>query len=76
MSTSPDTELLIGSCNQAPTFPRNLVQKLIPQHHLSAYFARLEEQAPRLFCEDGKAALDIWEYDDSVKGKLKYSAKN
>jgi hypothetical protein len=68
MSIQSDTELLIESCKQASIFPRNLVRKFTPQHHLIAYFARLDEQAPRLFCEDGKAAVDIWEYDDNVKG--------
>jgi hypothetical protein len=68
MSVQSDTEKLIESCKQAWKFPQNLVQKITPQHHLDAYYARLDEQAPRLFCEDGKAALNIWEYDDNVKG--------
>ena len=68
MSVQSDTEQLIESCKQAWKFPQNLVQKFTPQHHLDAYYARLDEQAPRLFCEDGKAALNIWEYDDNVKG--------
>jgi hypothetical protein len=55
------------SCKQASNFPRDLVHKSTPHHHLDAYFARLEEQAPRLFCKDGNAALNIWEYDDNIK---------
>lgn len=72
MSVQSDTEQLIESCKQAWKFPQNLVHKFTPQHHLDAYFARLDEQAPRLFCEDGKAALNIWEYDDNVKGWTKF----
>jgi hypothetical protein len=68
MSVPSDIELLIESCKQAAIFPRNLIDKLVPQHHLDAYFARLDNQSSRIFCEDGKAAVDIWEYDDNVKG--------
>jgi len=68
MSIPSDLELLIASCNQSAIFPSNLVHKLIPRYYLDAYFARLDEQSSRLFCEDGKAAVDIWEYDDNVKG--------
>lgn len=68
MSIPSDFELLIESCNQAATFPRNLVHKLIPQYQLDVYFAHLDDQSSRLFCEDGKAAVDIWEYDDNIKG--------
>lgn len=68
MSDLSDTELLANSCLDASNFPRNIIRHYTPQHHLDAYFSRLDRQAPDLFCEDGKAALDIWEYDDVVKG--------
>jgi hypothetical protein len=68
MSIPSDTELLIESCKKAPFFPKNIVLQSTPLHHLESYFIRLEQHARRLFCEDGKAALDIWEYDDNVKG--------
>jgi hypothetical protein len=68
MSIPSDTDLLIESCKKASIFPKNIVHQFTPLHHLEGYFNRLDEQAPRLFCEDGQAALDIWEYDDNVKG--------
>jgi hypothetical protein len=69
-----DSEQLRRSCLNAFDFPNNIVRTSTPQHYLDAYRLRLAEQidsynkADRLFCEDGKAALDIWEYDDNVKG--------
>jgi hypothetical protein len=68
MSIPSSTELLIESCKKASTFPINIVRQSTPFHHLESYFTRLGHQAPRLFCEDGEAALDMWEYDDNVKG--------
>jgi hypothetical protein len=68
MSIPSDTELLAGSCLAASSFPKNIVRHATPLHHLEGYFERLRENAKRIFCEDGKAGLDILEYDDIVKG--------
>ncbi|CZR62157.1 uncharacterized protein PAC_12054 [Phialocephala subalpina] len=71
MSIPSDTELLRKSCLEAFDFPKNVVRTSTPQHHLNTYRVRLAAEidtfnnSDRLFCEDGKAALDIWEYDDN-----------
>jgi hypothetical protein len=68
MSIPSDTQLLIESCKRASIFPINIVRQFTPPHQLEAYYTQLDQQAPRLFCVDGEAALDIWEYEDNVKG--------
>jgi hypothetical protein len=69
MSGLTDSELLDNSCSQVSLFPKNIVHHTTPQHHLDSYSKRLKEREPFLFCEDGLAALDILEFDDSVKGR-------
>ena len=70
MSNHSDIALLIDSCKQSSLYPKNIIRQFTPRHHLRAYYTRLDQQAPRICCEDGKAALDIWEYDDNFKGTM------
>jgi hypothetical protein len=65
-----DADLFTKSCLQASFFPKNIVRHSIPQHHLDDYVSRLDRESSRLFCDDGRAALDILEYDDEVKGTI------
>ncbi|KAF4628548.1 hypothetical protein G7Y89_g9603 [Cudoniella acicularis] len=52
------------SCETFMTYPKNIVRSTTPQHYLQQYYNRLSSHQDRIFCDDGKASLDIWEYDD------------
>jgi hypothetical protein len=65
-----DADLFTKSCLEASLFPKNIVRHSTPQHHLDAYVSRLDRESSRLFCDDGRATLDILEYDDEVKGTI------
>lgn len=69
MSSGTDTELLDNSCSQVHLFPYNILHHAMPQHHLKSYQKHLAEREASLFCEDGLASLDMFEYDDNVKGE-------
>lgn len=60
-----DKQLLSRSCNAAGSFPKNVVRSTTSRHHLEGFFRRLNDHKGRLFCEDGKASLDLWEFYDS-----------
>jgi hypothetical protein len=68
MSAPSDSKLLETSCLQSATFPKNIPCSGIPQYHLERYLTRLDEHSSRLFREDGDGSVDVWEYDDFVKG--------
>jgi len=70
MSTPSDSKLLEISCLQCATFPKNIACSGTPQYHLERYLSRLDEHSSRLFREDGDASVDVWEYDDHVKGAI------
>jgi hypothetical protein len=63
-----DLKLLLRSCNEAATFPKNTIRSNTSRHHLEGYFLKLNEHDERLFCEDGEAGLNLFEYDDKTKG--------
>lgn len=65
-----DQDLFLKSCKAAADYPENIVKHNTYKHHLQAYRARLDEKirTGRLFCDEGKAALDIWEFDDGLPG--------
>jgi len=65
-----DSHLFAKSSSEAVYFPQNVVRPFVSQHHLDAFTRRLNEQETRIFCKDGKAAVDMWEYIDSLKGEL------
>jgi len=68
MSVPSDAELFTNSCWQYASFPKNIIKHTTPQHHLDRYGERLDEHEHRIFCEDGQASVDIWEFDDNVQG--------
>jgi hypothetical protein len=65
-----DKQLFARSSKDAATFPRNTVRSTTSPHQLGGFSRRLDEHDRRLFCPDGKASLDLWEYDDNVEGML------
>jgi len=65
-----DTQLFAKSCSEATYFPQNIVRQFVSQHRLKALSRRLDEHEERIFCRDRDAAVDMWEYSDSSKGKL------
>jgi len=60
-----DEELLKTACENAGSFPANSIRSITSEQHLEGYRKRLHDHAGRLFWEDGKASLDIWEYNDT-----------
>jgi hypothetical protein len=65
-----DKELFSASCASAGLFPTNTVRPTTSRHHLEGFYRRLNEHRNRLFCEEGKASLDLWEYHDNFRGTL------
>ena len=65
-----DKQLFSRSCLDAATFPRNAVRSTTSPHQLNGFSRRLDEHDKRLFCPDGRASLDLWQYDDNDKGML------
>jgi hypothetical protein len=68
MSAPTDSDLLARSCREAAAYPRNIVRSLIPSYHLDDYYARLGEQSDRLFSEEAKTAVDVWEFGGGEGG--------
>ncbi|KAL5316660.1 hypothetical protein ACEPPN_015709 [Leptodophora sp. 'Broadleaf-Isolate-01'] len=67
MTTLTDQELLKRATLKAGTFPKNTVRPTTSRHHLDGYLKRLNSHNWRLFCDDGKASVDLWDYDDYAK---------
>jgi len=57
------------SCDEAVEFPKNLVYHNTFDHNLQRYSERLDEHELRLFFDEKKANLDIWDFDDESQGK-------
>ncbi|KAL2073992.1 hypothetical protein VTL71DRAFT_7770 [Oculimacula yallundae] len=68
MSVPSDDELFHMATTKAATFPVNTIRPTVSQHQLESYRKRLGSHAERLFCDDGDASIDLWEYNDRVKG--------
>ncbi|KAH9207730.1 hypothetical protein DL95DRAFT_395781, partial [Leptodontidium sp. 2 PMI_412] len=63
MTTLTDQELLKRATLKSGTFPKNTVRPTTSRHHLDGYLKRLNSHNWRLFCDDGKASVDLWDYD-------------
>ena len=63
-----DLDLFVESSKAANRYPENVVRHNTYTHNLEAYRATLKERAGVLFCMEGKAHLDLWEYDDALPG--------
>lgn len=59
-----DQDSFVKSCEDAQQYPENLVKHNTYTHNLNTYSLMLNERAPRLFCLEEKACLDVWEYYD------------
>ena len=69
--TSPNQtamEQLAISCDEAKSYPKNLVHANTYEYHLTAYYERLNEREDSLFQNGAEAALDFWEFDAQGKG--------
>lgn len=64
----PDQELFLESCKAWERYPENVVKHNTYTHTLKSYASILDERAGVLFCAEGKALLDIWEYYDAISG--------
>lgn len=64
-TSSKDTamEQLATSCDDAHSYPQNLIQPNMYEYDLTAYYQRLNEREDSLFQNDAEAALDFWELD-------------
>jgi len=71
-----DYQLFSKSCSAAASFPQNIVRPFVSQHHLDAFFRRLNEHEKRLFCRDGDAAVDLWEYSSSSRGMINRQSRH
>ncbi|KAH7313155.1 hypothetical protein BKA65DRAFT_517421 [Rhexocercosporidium sp. MPI-PUGE-AT-0058] len=67
MTTLSDQELLKGATLKSGNFPKNTVRPTTSRHHLDGYLKRLNSHDRRLFCDDGKASVDLWDYDEYAK---------
>jgi hypothetical protein len=63
-----DQQLLLKSSSEAAAFPKNTIRSNTSQHHLTGYFLKLNEHEERLFCDDGKAGLNLFEYNENTNG--------
>jgi len=63
-----DLDLFVESFKAADRYPENVVRHNTYTHNLKTYRAILNERAGVLFCMEGKALLDLWEYDDALPG--------
>ena len=61
-------EQLAISCDEAKSYPQNLIHPNIYEYHLTAYYQRLNEREDSLFQNDAEAALDFWEFDAQGNG--------
>ena len=56
-------EQLTTSCDEANSYPQNLIQPNTYSYNLTAYYQRLNEPEDSLFQSDAEVALDFWEFD-------------
>jgi hypothetical protein len=63
-----DLDLFVESSKAADRYPENVVRHNTYTHNLRAYRDSLNEREGVLFCTEGKALLDLWEYDDELQG--------
>jgi hypothetical protein len=65
----PDDDVrFMQSCTNTAGYPKNIVCHNSYDHVLTAYTEQLDEQESRLFCDELKAAVYIWHYDEAKKG--------
>lgn len=69
-TSSNDTgmEQLATSCDDAKSYPQNLIHPNTYEYNLNAYHQRLDEREDSLFQNDAEAALDFWEFDAKGSG--------
>lgn len=63
-------DIFQDSLSRSNVFPRNLVYSNIYDHVLEAHADRLDNQSERLFCDEEKADVEMWEYKNHATGKL------
>jgi hypothetical protein len=56
------------SCHQAISYPSNLIAPNVPLLELEAIQQELEQQAPRLFCDESSASVDLLEVPSRGQG--------
>ena len=61
-------EQLANSCDEAESYPRNLLHPTTYEYNLTAYYQQLNEREASLFQNDAEAALDFWEFDAEGNG--------
>lgn len=61
-------EQLAISCDQAESYPKNLIHPNTYEHNLTAYYQRLNEREDSMFQKEAEAALDFWEFDAQGHG--------
>jgi hypothetical protein len=66
-------EHFLKSCEQASSFPKNLIRQDTYQHNLEAYVERLDKTQPYLFSNEDNGSLDLMEYDVQTQGKFSFS---
>lgn len=69
MSDEQDRNWFLRSCDEAATYPANLVYHDTYDYNLRSYINKLDERESLLFCTEKVSILDFWEYDDHLRGE-------
>jgi len=64
---------LFASCEQAMSFPANIIHHDTYDHNLKAYVERLNKRQIDLFHADGDAKVDIVDFDAQTSSKIEKS---
>lgn len=62
------------SCTNAAEYPKNIIYRNSYDYVLTTYAEQLGEHESRLFCDELKAAVFIWQYNEAKKGVQDYLA--
>lgn len=63
---------LQDACNDADIYPRTLIHSWAYGHELDYYRKTLDRLEDRLFCQEGQAAVDVWELAAKAQSTVEY----
>ena len=63
-------EQLLESCDEAASFPQNLIHHDTYEHNLRVYVERLDKQEPDLFHKKENARLDLVDFNSQTWSKI------
>lgn len=68
-------EPFVRSCQDSAEYPQNLISPEMHVYDVKSYYKRFKEHEGRLFCEQQKAAVGIWDLGDGGKGNARRHAQ-